>query len=220
MESTQSNERLLNLFHKIPPEELKELYERHGGKNVTELVQLIRRDGANSLATWLYRWGEGVDYDEIVRDVAAQIKVEYKEKDINSEEDLEQIILQHLIKKHFESLPEEEREKIEKHMESLGEQYKNFWRYILEMKGNAILLLINTIGRQAVTKIITQILSRFVASRAGAIAATRIVGLAIPFINIFLGVWTAIDLLGPANRKIVPTVFQIALLRLEHGGDE
>jgi len=110
--SKESNGRLKSLLRKSGKDEIKEIYKRHGIKynRVVKLVNEIRLDGSNTIAN-LFRWGDGVNYDEIVMDVADKVGVEYNSDEIKSESELEFLILRHLLKKHFDSLSEEEREK-------------------------------------------------------------------------------------------------------------
>jgi uncharacterized protein YaaW (UPF0174 family) len=38
-------------------------------------------------------------------------------------------------------------------------------------------------------------------------------------LNVIMVGWTVVDIAGPAFRKTVPTVIEIALLRLEYGSE-
>lgn len=212
-----SNDRLLTLFHKAPEDDLKELYKRHSVRKEQDLVSEIRRDGSNTITTWVFRFGKGVNYEEIVRNVASKVGVKYKPADIANEAQLELMIVQHLIKKHFDALTPEERAEFQKHLDQLGKEYKDFWRQFLEAKGAAILALVQVLGRQFVATLLAQIMARLVVVSGGSLIVGRLVGLAIPFLNVALAAWFVIDIAGPAYRKTVPTVFQIALLRLQYG---
>jgi hypothetical protein len=68
LRTPESTERLSSLLGKVRADELTELYERHKVDNVPDLVTEIRRDGSSTIATWGFRSGEGVHYDEIVMD--------------------------------------------------------------------------------------------------------------------------------------------------------
>ncbi|MDQ7784841.1 MAG: hypothetical protein RDU20_18300, partial [Desulfomonilaceae bacterium] len=105
MESTpESTERLSSLLGKVRADELTELYERHGVDNVPDLVTEIRRDGSSTIATWVFRSGEGVHYDEIVMDVATKVGLKDYPAEVTDETELELLVVQHLVRKHFDSL--------------------------------------------------------------------------------------------------------------------
>lgn len=214
--SPSSTSRLSALLSKVPADELTELYERHGVGNVSDLVSEIRRDGSNSIATWVFRLGEGVNYDEIVMDVASKVGVDYNAEELADERELELLILQHLVRKHFDSLSPEQRAEFEEHLNKLGEEYTDFWRQFSEVTGAALLAIVQTMGPQFIARLLTPIMARLLVVRGLAVVGPRLAGLAIPFVNVALAAWLAVDIAGPAYRKTVPTVFQVALLRLQY----
>jgi len=218
--SSKSNERLVILFRRAPESDLQELYERHevaAADGVEALVDEIRRDGSNTLITYSFRSGEGVNYDEIVKGVADTVGVKYDPTQITDEAQLELAVAQHLIRKYFDSLTPEQRASFQEHLDSLGEKYSDFWRQFLEADAMAILALVQVLGSEVVARLLAQVIGRLIVIRGGTLIAGRLVGLVIPFLNVALAVWLAIDIAGPAYRKTVPTVFQIALLRLQYG---
>ncbi len=218
MESTpRSTERLLKLLIKASAEELTELYERHGGNNAADLVTEIRHDGSNSITTWIFRFGEGVHYDEIVMDVATKVGVKYDPNDVADETELELLVVQYLVKKRFHSLSPEERAEFERHLKELGEKYDSFWKQFSQATGAALLAIVRRLGAGFIAELLTPIMARLLVVRGIAVVGPRLVGLAIPFLNVAMVAWLAIDISGPAYRKTVPTVFQVALLRMQHG---
>ena len=96
----------LNVVERRDKSRLKELYERHGGSSVDDLVMGLRRDASNSVWTIL---GDPVEYAECVRRVAEQLKISEKEL-CNSVRDNEMIILQTALKKYLAKLNPAERE--------------------------------------------------------------------------------------------------------------
>lgn len=217
---TGSDERLIRLLESVPKESMKLLIERHGESDIRKLVSTIRRDGSNTLATYLLRWGFGISYCEIVQNVANKIKVDYKPEILKSEIELEYLIVWHLIKKYFDSLDDNERADIEKHFSDLGDEYKDFFQQFFTGSVPVVISLINNFGRKLFVDILQKIMASIIAKTSAKIVAqgtSRLIGLSVPFLNIIFISWTIIDIAGPAYRKIVPTVFQIGLLRLEYG---
>ena len=53
---------------------------------------------------------------------------------------------------------------------------------------------------------------------AAAKKSAQLAGYAVPGLNIFMGLLTLNDIAGPAYRKTVPTVIELALLRMLHSG--
>lgn len=218
MESSESStKRLLSLFNRASKEELSELFERHGVDNASDLVAEIRRDGSNSLTTWICRFGDGVNYDEVVMDVASKVGVKYDLAEVADETEIELLIVRDLVRKHFDSLSPEERVEFEKHLKQLGEEYTDFWRKFSEATGAALLATVQLLGPRLIGQLLAAIMAKLLAVRGVAVAAPRLLGLAVPFLNVAMAVWLVIDIAGPAYRKTVPTVFQVALLRLRHG---
>jgi uncharacterized protein YaaW (UPF0174 family) len=223
--SINSNERLKQLFLQCSKEDLKEIYQRHGiegqhnNETVGELVDRIRLDGSNTLVSVARGW-EGVNYDEIVKDVADKVKVSYKKNGLLSEKEFEPLIVEHLVKIYFEKLTEEQKVEFEKSLKSLGKEYNDFWKTLMTGGSGAILFIAQTIGRKAMAKIIQAIISKMILATGAMVTTTRLAALAVPFLNILVAVWTIIDIAGPAYRKTVPTVFQVALLRLQYSAME
>lgn len=226
MSSVNSNERLEDLLAKCSYDDVKEIYKRHGvdtrhdRKGIEKLAREILWDGSNTIMTWVIRWGKPVNYDEIVCDVADKVKVQYDKEQIKNESELELLIVTHLVKKHFESMSEEKRSEFEKHLNELGKEYAEFWSAILSGNSAMILIIMQTLGRQALAQILTILIQRIVVTTAAITVATRLAALAVPFLNVAMAVWLVIDIAGPAYRKTVPTVFQIALLRLQNSANE
>jgi len=207
----------LKLLIKASAKELTELYERHGGNNQADLVTEIRRDGSNSVTTWIFRFGEGVHYDKIVMDVASKVGVKYDPNDVANETELELLIVQHLVRNHFDLLSPAERAEFERHLKELGEEYDSFWKQFSQATGAALLAIVRRLGAGFIAQLLAPIMARLLVVRGLAVIGPRLVGLAIPFLNVAMAAWLAIDIAGPAYRKTVPTVFQVALLRLQHG---
>ena len=200
----EANDRLVELLYYMWDEDeelLQEIYDRHclefDEVEIEDLADEIRRDGSNSVFT-LFRGGEGVDYDEIVRDVALAMDVDFGDE-IN-EIKVENAIFGKLAESMAET--EEGRKEI---AEILGKSPSQL------AKDGAIKKAIQGASYAA----IRQIMIGF-ATRTGMKNAARIVGLTIPFLNILFAGWLAFDIAGPAFRKTIPTVIDIAIFRLEY----
>jgi uncharacterized protein YaaW (UPF0174 family) len=203
--STKKLEGLLRGVSEEAPERLEPLFDRHGvdeGDTIEALVEEICLDGANTIAS-LFRGWEGAPYAEIVQDVAKTLKVSVTKKD--NYISIERKLLDHLFEKHYEK-PEERAKLLTLAREHGVEQ--TLWTG----GGVGLTVLMTTIGQEAVKQVVKQALR----SIAGASAA-RIATFAVPILGAAVGAWTVADLAGPAFRKTVPTVIDVAILRIEFG---
>lgn len=177
-----------------------------------DIAAEIQRYGGNSFSNTL-RGGKGVDYIEILRDVADHMKVNYN-KNTDAAAIEAQIQLK-VLESAYEKMSQEERKEL---LDGMGVdhgrsiptalpivalqsaiQFSGFAAYKLAAviaKAIAKVLLGRALPFAAYTA-----LSRWIAVFAGP------VGLAIT------GLWTAIDLAGPAYRVTVPCVLQVAYIR-------
>ncbi|MGK8200622.1 zinc-ribbon domain-containing protein [Burkholderia cepacia] len=170
----------------------------------------IRAFGGNTLVNVVRR--DGVDYDELLRDVADHMKVPFH-KDANPER-IEAAVLQKLFADALESMTEAEREDALRGM-NLGD--------LVGLGPGAVAAAIaaGRLGGFATYKI---------AVRVAHAIAKAILGRGLPFgagavigkgLNLFLGpigmaltaLWTAADLASPAYRVTVPCVVHVAYLR-------
>jgi uncharacterized protein YaaW (UPF0174 family) len=212
----------LKVLRKAPPESLLPIYERHGidpSEKEKALLEDVCLDGANSIAS-IFRGWEGVDYDEIVTDVAEELGIQALDR---TPRQLELAILEFIISKYLENATPEERSDIAALLKKAGGEFNDRGEILkgIFAKG-ALALLIRSVGEkvvgQVVGKIMIKIGGRQVAKQAGKQAA-RMAGMAIPVLNVIMVGWTVVDIAGPAFRKTVPTVIEIALLRLEYGSE-
>jgi uncharacterized protein YaaW (UPF0174 family) len=212
----------LKVLRKAPPESLLPIYERHGidpSEKEKALLEDVCLDGANSIAS-IFRGWEGVDYDEIVTDVAEELGIQALDR---TPRQLELAILEFIISKYLENATPEERSDIAAILKKAGGEFNDRGEILkgIFAKG-ALALLIRSVGEkvvgQVVGKIMIKIGGRQVAKQAGKQAA-RMAGMAIPVLNVIMVGWTVVDIAGPAFRKTVPTVIEIALLRLEYGSE-
>jgi len=208
----ESNERLEKLFFKIPTNRLQLIYDRHGidAPDVRNLVKEICLDGANTI-TSIFRGWEGVSYLEVVKDVAGKVGIK-----VNGEKDeaiLERQILNHVLQQALEKASDEDKEAIE---EVLKNMKPINWSAIGASSAAAITTLIQTVGGKVAAEALEGVIFRMLGKEM-AMKSAGIIGYAVPLLNIVLIGWTIVDVAGPAFRKTIPTVVEIAMLRLEFG---
>lgn len=182
---------------------------------VDDLVFEIRTFGGNSLVNAVRRGG--VAYTEVVRDVAAQLKAKAP-KDASTEE-WELAILLNILDASIAKMSPEERGALEDDFRRAGVKNPNLGA------GAPLAVLFAQAGIQ---------LSGFFAYRTAAIVANAIAKLVLgrglsfgtnaalmrmlgvaagPIGWAVSGIWTAVDLAGPAYRVTIPCVCHVAFLR-------
>lgn len=213
--STQSNIDLIRLIEYNMNGELSDvvddIFKRHRitSMNVSELVYEIRADGSNSL---FYYLREPVDYDEVARDVARVVGVNVKKIGSGDAKDYEEAVLIKCIEKYFDKATEEERKILLHDLDNIiGKQNVN---NIVKFGGAGVISLLSVVGQKALMDIIKQIVLKICSIQTAGQIIGRIGGLLIPVLNIIMTVWLAVDIMGPAYRKTIPTVVQSAILRL------
>lgn len=215
-----SNERLVRLYERVARsrkpsarERLSAIYARHGlspEDGPVELVDEIGRDGGNSIAS-LFRGGRGVEYAEVVADVADRLDVAFEDDLLDDEVALEQRCLVTVVASQLEELASTDlagtvgllhsdalsREKLDEVARLLGERER-------------LIEILEQVGPKVVAAVVANI-----AVRQGVARTVSLTGYAVPLLNVAIGVWTLVDLAGPAFRKTVPTVLENAALRAE-----
>jgi uncharacterized protein YaaW (UPF0174 family) len=195
-------------------------YKMHQGDHrryLKEIKDEISKFGGNTLLN--LKRGHGVDYAEIVRDVASKLGAEVY-GDATAE--TEWSILATLLKRSLEKMSAEEREEAQRELEQLGLKGVN-WRaggaaalvaaqFAIRAGGFAAYRLALVIANGVAKAVLGQGLK--LAANAG---LARFIGIfAGPVGWIISGIWTAIDLAGPAYRLTIPCAVHIAMLRLKH----
>jgi len=186
-------------------------YKKHNpdhSKYVDLIAKEIRDMGGNSFAN---AWrGEGPSYHEVVCDVASKLKAPYNER--KSIEDIENSILETILSTALDNMSDEDKEKLL--LEMGGGSKKGgiataafigifraggFYSYQLT------LIIANQIARAVLGR------GLMLATNAGLMRVASIltgpVGWAIT------GLWTAVDLAGPAYKVTIPCVIHVAMLR-------
>ncbi|WQS46606.1 DUF3944 domain-containing protein [Helicobacter pylori] len=196
---------------------LSEEYKRHGNdyaKYPTRIAEELQRYGANSFASALR--GTGVLYREILCEVCNKLKVDYNKKSDTTL--IEENMLSSILQKSLEKMSGRE-------IKELGHELdmSNIDKMISENKQlliASVLTLFRMGGFKSyqlalivVNAVIKAIFQRGLSLGANA-ALTR--GLSIltgPVGWIITGVWTAIDIAGPAYMVTVPACVLVATLR-------
>jgi uncharacterized protein YaaW (UPF0174 family) len=241
-DSTKALEDLLKRVYKENRKALIPIFKRHGidpGDGVKTLVREICLDGSNTIASF-FRGRRGVDYRTVVLDVAEKLKVDYEsvldahEDDIffeNAEDDpiewseasetvaLESAIIQKIILKHIEESTKKGSD-IRQVLNKVGIDFNEF---IGTISNQASSKLIRSIGRKAYNKILIAVIGRTLLSITGKRVGTvglRMVGLSVPVLNVLFAGWLILDVAGPSYRKTIPTVIDLAILRLNEDAEE
>jgi uncharacterized protein YaaW (UPF0174 family) len=204
--TTDKLRRLLSEVAETSPERLEPLFDRHGLEvedGVAALVDEICLDGANTIAS-IFRGWEGVAYGEIVRDAAKLLKVRI-DREQDSHVEVERKILDHLFREHYAKATDEERDLLDGILRANGVKQASW-----STGGVLLTAAITALGQEAAKQVVRQAL-RVVAGGG----AARIATFAVPILGAAMAAWTAADLAGPAFRKTVPTVIDVAILRLE-----
>jgi len=214
----QSTEKLEDLLKHSTNDDLALLIEytfgpEAGPKTLEELLAQIRYNGSNDIARMM-RGGVAVDYLTIVRDVAKKMDVMWSKEE--AAEHLEKRIFINVFERAWKTMSDQEREPIKKLFEEQGADAQNISKLLIE---GTLFDFLPTIG-YLVTWNIARIVALASAREVGAGALTGFFseGLGALFIGpigLVLGValTAAFDIAGPAYRKTIPTVLQIAYMR-------
>lgn len=201
---------------------IKDVYKRHqpDHKRYTdEILEEIRLFGGNSFAN-LFR-SSGPEYLEVVQDVAKKFGV--KEVESYGLVELEEELIQTILREALKKSSGQERADMEAILTEAGLGKKDLSSLL---SGSSLLTLLGARMAGLVTYQVSAIVANAIAKQAlghgiqlaAAGAAGAVVGRGVavflgPVGWVLTGVWTAIDLAGPAFRVTVPCVLHIAMLR-------
>lgn len=196
---------------------MSEIYKAHSPDHhrYWELIAAeIQCFGANSFAT-IFRGGKGVLYKEVLTDACDKMKVNYNSN--ARTEAIEQNMLMKILQDALEKMsPEELRELAN----SLGVKDLSVTRNVLVGAFQAIFKAGGFKSYQLTLIVVNAVLKALIGrglSFGGNILLTRTMAvLAGPIGWIVTGLWTAVDVAGPAYRVTIPAVIQVAALRQKH----
>lgn len=171
--------------------------------------------GANTFATML-RGGEGVLYKEVLTDVCDKLKVNYN-KDSRTET-IENNLLMKILTDAVERMtPEELKELAEatgvKNTDGItAEAMIGVFQAIFRAGGfksyQLTLIVVNAV--------LKALIGRGLSLAGNAALARAMAVLTGPIGWVITGLWTAIDIAGPAYRVTIPAVIQVAVLRQKY----
>lgn len=168
--------------------------------------------GANTLAT-MFRGGEGVKYKEVLIDVCNKMKVNYNKT--SSVGRIENNLLMKILTDALEKMSSEELKEL---AESTG--IKNTSNITTQSMVGIFQAVFRAGGFKSyqLTVIIVNAVIKALIGRglsfAGNIALTRTMAILTgPIGWVITGLWTAIDVAGPAYRVTIPAVIQVSALR-------
>ena len=175
----------------------------------------LQHFGANTLAT-LFR-GEGVLYRTILVEVCSRLKVNF-----NKKSPVEVIEMNLLMKILIDSLDKMDSQELEKVVKGLNLKTTNFTKEAVIAALQAAMRMggfatykIAAIVANAVAK---ALLNRGLSVGANA-ALSRWIGVFVgPIGWVLTGVWTLVDIAGPAFRVTIPAVIQVAYMRVKSKG--
>lgn len=194
-------------------------YYKQYGTDYHEYWPLIAAEiqafGANTFAT-MFRGGKGVLYREVATDVCDKLKVNYNKS--SSIEMIENNLLMKILSDALEKMSQEELNDL---AESVGMKQRG------RITPEALLGTFQAIFRAGgfksykltlivVNGVMKALLGRGL-SFAGNAALTRTMSILTgPIGWAITGIWTAVDIAGPAYRVTIPAVIQVAVLRQKH----
>lgn len=195
-------------------------YKRHYPdhiKYVDEIMEELQRFGGNTFTTYLFRRGKGVYYKEILCDVCDKMKVNYNKK--SSVERIEGELFAKILEKAIDKMDEQTLKEILKDTK-INTAAKGFRK---QATFATIQGAIRAGGFESykIAVIVANAVAKAVLGRGLSLAAnaglTRAMSIFAGPIGWFItGLWTALDLAGPAYRITIPAVIQVAFLRLRH----
>lgn len=187
------------------------LHEPSHSEYADLIAKEVRDMGGNSFAN-LFRGGEGPSYHEMVCDVATKIKAPFnKEKAI---EDIENAILETILTKALDEMSDEDKQRLMNEMGAKGGLSSG------GVATSAFIAIFRSGGFYSyqLTLIIANQIAKLILGRGLMLAtnatlmrtASILTG---PIGWAITGLWTAIDLAGPAYKVTIPCVIHIAMLR-------
>lgn len=185
-------------------------YEPAHSKYSDLIAKEIRDMGGNSFAN-LFR-GEGPSYHEIVCDVAKKLRVAYnKEREV---EYIENAILETILAKALDKMSDSDKEELMSEMGAKGSGNQG------SIATSTLITIFRAGGFYSyqLTLIIANQIARLVLgtglSFATNITLVRVASVITgPIGWAISGLWTAIDLAGPAYKITIPCVVHVAMLR-------
>lgn len=190
-------------------------------KYVDEIMEELQRFGGNTFVNYLARFGKGVLYKEILCDVCDNLRVNYNKN--SSVERIEGELFAKILEKAIDKMDTKELEQIVKEINKgtnissalgFGKQAALVAMQGAIKAGGFASYQLALIVANAVAK---QVIGRGLTFAANATLTRALSALAGPIGWAITGLWTGVDLAGPAYRITIPAVIEVAFLRLRQG---
>lgn len=184
-------------------------------KYISEIYDEICLFGGNTFAN-LYR-GKGPKYSEVLEDVAAKLGV--KNTASLSVLELEQNMIEVLLRKAIKEASESEKEEIESMLYSAGLKERDYRSFL---SGSALAVLVSAAVYRVVMQQTSAVIANAIAKQlighgvraTGSVLLGRLGAVLLgPVTLVITGVWTVVDIAGPAFRVTIPCTLHIAMLR-------
>jgi len=218
--SNEDLEPLVGYILKAATEEmtLSDLYKRFS-PNHREYLELIEREirkfGGNTFVN-IFR-GTGPEYLEIVGDVADKLGANFNKN--SSIEEIEAAILLRVMSQAWKKMTPEEKQAFLKEMgleSSLGSLPTSFPLIALQAAILASGFVAYRLALIVANSVARAILGRGLTLAVNATLTRTLSILAGPIGWAIAGIWTVVDIAGPAYRVTIPCVVHIAMLRQKY----
>lgn len=162
--------------------------------------------------------GGGVKYREILTDVCDKLKVNYNNS--QSVKNIEMNMFMKILEQSIQNMSYEERQKLVKSLNINSDSYTNFTaEATIGILQTAIKL--GKFKSYQIAVIVANAVYKQLFGRGLSLAANQTLTKTISLFSgpigwIITGLWTALDIAGPAYRVTIPAVVQVALLRTMH----
>ncbi|WOE70983.1 DUF3944 domain-containing protein [Hydrogenimonas thermophila] len=191
------------------------LYYPDHAKYWEDIVEELQRFGGNSFVN-IIRGGKGVLYKEILIDVCDKLKVNYNRN--SNVERIETNLLMKILEDALEQMSDQERKELAK---SIG--LKNTQNFSAQTMTGIFQAIFRAGGFKSyqltliiVNAILKAIIGRGLSLAANATLTRTMAILTGPIGLVITGLWTAIDIAGPAYRVTIPAVIEISALRQKY----
>ncbi|MBF0186665.1 MAG: hypothetical protein HQL50_01935 [Magnetococcales bacterium] len=193
---------------------MSDVYKRHAPFHslyIKEIAEEIRSYGGNSIANVIR--GGGPSYRSVVRDVAKKLKTDHARK--ATTEEMEMSILLKIVDDAWTTFSDDEKRSFFK---SLGVKGAQKIPSIFPTIAVQAAIRMSGFSAYQIAILVANAMAKRVLGhglRMGANAAlTRTVGaLTGPIGWVITGLWTIVDIAGPAFRVTIPSVIHVAMLR-------